>query len=807
MLLQEHYAEVAFDVPLPQTYSYRIPEHLLARVHRGVRVAGPWRTKAKQGVVLRVTNTPPEGFDPSKIRALVDVIDTQRAVLEPQLALAEWIGNYYLAPIGEAVRLATPPDGHSETARTVEWVAGEDPSGLTGPAAALAEVLASFARPMDPSDLVPAVRGATHADLASLEEAGLVATQYASDTGLNVRTIDRIHYRGRDDKKFGVAQEKVVRHLEDHGDTTDAELRKEFRTSRAVLRGLVARGVIEITSEEVSRDPFEEPLEVRAEDPPLTAEQAVAVNALVASGPNTWLLHGVTGSGKTEVYVRLTREVVSRGKRVLVLLPEIALTPQFVGVFRSCVDRPIAVLHSGLTPGQKFDQWRAIRRGEVDVVIGARSALFAPLEEIGLIIVDEEHDPSFKQHEGVLYHARDAAVVLAHREKALCVLGSATPSLETLKNARDGRYGLLELKARVHDRPLPSVDLVDLAHHGSTPGDTLSNYISPQLATRVRTAARRGEQTILFLNRRGFAPTVRCLNCGGVIECEDCDISLTYHMRRNELACHYCDHRVTLPKKCPTCESEELDKEGAGTEQIAHSIAEGFSDLRVGRLDRDSSRGRGLQKVLGAFRRGELDVLVGTQMVTKGHDFPRVTVVGIVDGDQSLRFPDFRSGERTFQLLTQVAGRAGRAELSGEVILQTHRPEHYVIQAVREGDYDAFATQELDFRNRLMYPPFAYLFALRVNAPNYGDAIMTAREFIEYVKEHGDDSLRITGPTDSPIARVRRRYRVQAMVRAQDRKLVRRAAQLIVYRAQTMSKELASKKIRWSVDIDAIQLL
>jgi primosomal protein N' (replication factor Y) len=660
---------------------------------------------------------------------------------------------------------------------------------------------------MDPSDLVNAVRGATHADLATLEEAGLVATEYASDAGLTVRTVDRVQYRGRDDRKLGVAQEKVVRHLEDHGDATDAELRKEFRTSRAVLRGLVARGVIEITAEEVSRDPFEDATERRQSDPPLTPEQAVAVDALVSSGPKTWLLHGVTGSGKTEIYVRLTREVVGRGKRVLVLLPEIALTPQFVGVFRACVDRSIAVLHSGLTPGQKFDQWRAIRGGGVDVVIGARSALFAPLDNIGLIIVDEEHDPSFKQHEGVLYHARDAAVVLAHRLGALCVLGSATPSLETLKNAREGRYGLLELRARVHNRPLPTVDIVDLAHHGATPGDPLSNYISPQLAGRVRTAARRGEQTILFLNRRGFAPTVRCLNCGGVIECDDCDISLTYHMRRNELACHYCDYRVPLPKKCPTCQSEELDKEGAGTEQIAHSIAEGFSDLRVGRLDRDSSRGRGLQKVLGAFRRGELDVLVGTQMVTKGHDFPRVTVVGIVDGDQSLRFPDFRSGERTFQLLTQVAGRAGRAELTGEVILQTHRPEHYVIQAVQTGDYDAFANQELDFRNRLMYPPFAHLFALRVNAPDYGDAIMTARELIEYAQLHGDPSLRITGPTDSPIARVRRRYRVQAMVRAEDRQIVRRAAQLVVYRAQTMSKELAAKKVRWSVDIDAIQLL
>ena len=801
------YAEVAFDLPLPGTFTYRIPEHLVGRVARGIRVAGPWRTRAKQGVVLEVHHALKAGMDPTKIRPLVDVIDSKRSVLEPQLALTEWISSYYLAPVGEAVRLAVPPDGHATTYRTVEWVPGEDPAELTGPTRALADALLAFGRPVDPADLVGAIRGATHADLATLEAAGQIETKYTSDEGLKARTVDRVRLVDRDDRAFGAAQERVVRHLEDHGEATDAELRREYRTPRSVLRALVGRGVIEITTEEVTRDPFESKAVPREEDPPLSDEQAAALKAISEEEPRTWLLHGVTGSGKTEIYVRLARETIAAGKRALILLPEIALTPQFVDVFRACVDRPTAVLHSGLTPGQKYDQWRRIRRGEVDVVIGARSALFAPLDDIGLIVVDEEHDPSFKQHEGVLYHARDAAVLLAHRLKARCVLGSATPSLESLHNATRGRYGLARLRRRVLDRPIPQMHVVDLAYHSGPSDDPLSEFISPQLASRVRTAARHGEQTILFLNRRGFAPTVRCLTCRTVISCPDCDISLTFHLRRSELHCHYCDHRIRLPERCPSCDSSEIDKEGAGTEQIAHVIAEGFSDLRVGRLDRDTSRGRGLQRVLNAFRRGELDVLVGTQMVTKGHDFPKVTVVGIVDGDQSLRFPDFRSGERTFQLLTQVAGRAGRAELPGEVILQTHRPEHFVIQAVRDGDYDAFAEMELNFRNRLLYPPYSHLFALRVSAPEYGDAIMTAREIVSYVDAHGDASLRISGPTDSPIARVRRRFRVQAMVRGESRKHVRRAAQLAVHRARSLEKTIAAKKVRWSVDVDAIQLL
>lgn len=803
----ELYAEVAFDVPLRSAFTYRVPARFVERVRRGVRVAGPWRTRARQGVVLRVRPDLPAGLDPTKVRPLVDVIDAERAILEPQLALVEWISEYYLAPIGEAVRLASPPDGHGTTQRTVEWVPGEDPTDLTGAPRALADALISFARPVDPSDLVASIRGATHADLAALEAAGRVETRYVTQAGLRVQTVDLIRLNDRDDRPFGAAQERVVRHLEDHGEATDAELRREYRTARSVLRALQDRGVIEIRTVERTRDPFEAASTPRESDPPLTPDQAAAVDAIGSTAPRTWLLQGVTGSGKTEVYVRLARRAIEAGQRALILLPEIALTPQFVGVFRSCVDRPTAVLHSGLSVGERFDQWRRIQRGQVDVVIGARSALFAPLENIGLVVVDEEHDPSFKQHEGVLYHARDAAVLLAHRVGARCVLGTATPSLESLHNAERGRYGNVRLRTRVQNRPIPTIDVVDLAHHSGPDDEPLAQYVSPQLAARVRAAARNGEQTILFLNRRGYSPTVRCLSCGSVVECADCDISLTYHRRRQELHCHYCDFRAPLPKRCPTCNSKELEREGAGTEQIAHVISEGFSDLKVGRLDRDTSRGRGLQRVLGAFRRGELDVLVGTQMVTKGHDFPMVTVVGIVDGDQSLRFPDFRSGERTFQLLTQVAGRAGRAELPGEVVLQTHRPDHFVIRSVADGDFDRFAEAEMEFRRRLVYPPYAHLFAVRVSAPEYGDAISAARSILDYVRAHGAPELRLTGPADAPIARVRRRYRVQAIVRGVDRRAVRRAAALAVHCAVALEKQHTARKVRWAVDVDAIQLL
>ncbi len=808
------YCTVAIDVPLDRLFTYRVPPHLQHRVARGSRVVAPWRQSAITGVVIGVDVPPPEGFPPSKIRPLADLLDAKPAVPEAQLALCEWIARYYTAPIGASTRLALPPEGNRKARRRVELANHLTPAALealSGFPLRLAELLELHAAPMVPRELLDMARGASHSDIAELEDAGIVKSSYDTRGGVSAQTVDRIELLARDDARLGAAQARVVDHLEAEGATTDEALRAQFGTPRSVLRALEQRGIIRLTQEEVIRDPFEHDVARRDADPPLTPEQVVALDAIEDARikeQRVVLLHGVTGSGKTEVYVRAARATIARGKRVLVLLPEIALTPQFVGVFRAAIDAEIAVLHSALTPGQKFDQWRRIRSGDVQVIIGARSALFAPCEDLGLILIDEEHDSSFKQGEGVLYHARDAAIVLAHRVGATCVLGSATPSLESLHNAQQGRYRLVTMAQRVLNRPMPFIDIINMAHHQGAPDDDpLSQYVSAPLQDRVRMAARRGEQTILFLNRRGYAPSVQCTDCGQVLECPDCDISVTYHRQRNEVACHYCGFTLRAPTECPTCKSEALSREGAGTEKIAEVIAEGFADLRVGRLDRDTSRGKGLNRVLGAFRRGELDVLVGTQMVTKGHDFPKVTLVGIIDADQSLRFPDFRSGERTFQLLTQVAGRAGRGELPGDVLVQTFRPEHYVIEAVAKSDFAAFADEELGFRQRLAYPPFGYLFALRLSCPVHALAIRYADELMRYVRKHGDADLKVTGPADAPIARVRNRYRVQAMVRARDRAPVRRALQLVYFLAEQLADGMNKADVRWSVDVDAIQLL
>ncbi|MCB9530659.1 MAG: primosomal protein N' [Myxococcales bacterium] len=801
------FAQVAVDVPLDTALTYSVPDAFAGKVRRGTRVVVPFRSGAKTGLVVATSAAAPAGVDPARVRPLVDVLDAQPSVGEAQLALLEWIAGYYLAPIGEVARLALPPDGALAASRWVEAVDRTPDPALGDAAAALHAAMRSEARPLAPSDAVRLLRGVLHADLDALEASGCVVSTYAASPQTQARTTERYRLEVIPER-LGAMQRRVVELLVRDETATAEELRAELGVARAVLDTLVERGVLARETEEVLRDPFAAPVQPRTHEPALTADQAAAVEMIDAARtaePRVVLVHGVTGSGKTEVYVRAARAVVAAGQRVLVLLPEIALTPQFVGSFRAALGADIAVQHSALSAGERFDQWRRIRRGDVSVIIGARSALFAPIADLGLIIVDEEHDPSFKQQDGVMYHARDSAVVLAHRLGVPCVLGSATPSLESLANAQRGRYRLAKLPVRVAGRPMPDVELVDMAGQAPEPGST-SEFVSAPLAIEVREAVKRGEQAILFINRRGFAPTVVCTHCGESLRCTRCDISLTYHKRRDEVACHYCGFAARAPKECPTCRSPELAREGAGTEKIEALVEEAFGDLRVGRLDRDTSRGRGLTRILDAFRRGDTDVLVGTQMVTKGHDFPRVTVVGVVDADQALRFPDFRSGERTFQLLSQVAGRAGRAELRGRVVVQTYRPGHFVLEAVARHDFDAFAARELEFRRRLVYPPFGHLFVIRTDSPDYGTAWSTAERLLDAARRAGGPSLITLGPADSPIARVRDRYRVQALVRGAERGPVHAAARAA--RAAGLAATSATKRdVRWSVDVDALRLL
>jgi primosomal protein N' (replication factor Y) len=501
----------------------------------------------------------------------------------------------------------------------------------------------------------------------------------------------------------------------------------------------------------------------------LTEAQRQAVATLtgaLAAGFATFVLHGVTGSGKTEVYLRVIAEARAAGRGALVLVPEIALTPQLAARFRARFGEDVAVLHSALPPAERLGAWRRLRAGEVGIAVGARSAVFAPVQALGVVVVDEEHDPSFKQEEGVRYHGRDLAVVRAQRAGAVAILGSATPSLETAHNAARGRFSRLVLPGRATARPLPAVEIVDLRRHPPGPDGLLSAPLGEAMAAAL--AAR--EQVILFLNRRGFSTVVLCLSCGEVVRCTDCSVSMTFHRGRDRLVCHYCGKTRSLPVRCPACQSTKLDRHGIGTERVEAVLRERFPDARIARLDRDTANE--LERVLARMHAGDIDILVGTQMVTKGHDFPGVTLVGVLRPDQGIDLPDFRAAERTFQLLAQVAGRAGRGNRPGRVIVQTYKPEHPALVAVRTHDYEAFARGELEARRESDYPPFSRVIVLRVDAKDEVAAQAAAGLAVAAAATPGVRVM--AGP--APIARIRGRSRYQVWLYGHERAALMGAA-------------------------------
>jgi primosomal protein N' (replication factor Y) len=539
----------------------------------------------------------------------------------------------------------------------------------------------------------------------------------------------------------------------------------------------------------------------------LTPEQTAALDRLRKLADTgdfrVALLHGVTGSGKTEIYIRLSAAVRAAGRRVLMLVPEIALTPAAAALFRQAFGDRVAIQHSGLSDGERHDQWQRIRRGDVDIVVGTRSAVFAPLERVGLIVVDEEHDSSYKQEEIPRYNGRDVAIVRAQRAGALVVLGSATPSMETYHNAMTGKYERIVLERRVLDRPLASVTIVDMREEYAAEGPDA--ILSRALRDGIRARLDRREQALVLLNRRGFATAVFCRQCAGTIDCPNCSVSLVVHGEGNarRARCHYCNYTTRVPAACPLCAGPYLEQAGFGTERVEAELKNACPDARVARLDRDSIRRRGaLNTLLTRFRDGDIDVLVGTQMIAKGHDFPRVTLVGVVSADVGLGLADFRASERTFQLLTQVAGRAGRGEQPGEAIVQTIYPDHYSIQLACRQDYPAFFEKELHFRRAMRYPPLVSLVNAVVRARTFAGAMDDAADLVQKVREsdaaRGD--LRVLGPAPAPLGRLRGEYRAQLLVKGTNRKKIRDALQS----ALASRPDLQRRAI---VDIDPISVL
>ena len=776
------YCEVALPVPLRSTFTYAVPDSFQNEDLVGRRVLVPFRNRAMVGVGLSVSERAPAIARVKEISELLDPI----AALPPKLIeLGHWISRYYLAPIGETFRAMLPPEIELRHDREY-W--------LTDSGRAYFEELAAGAENTDvetseleflgrfvgTGEKTNAIQSAAVRRLPGGEAAAerFVRRGYLAARDMVHRRKTRSHkivaWNPAKEEPAANAAEEAVREVltATRGPLPLALLTKKAQVSRAVIHRLEKQGRV-LT--------WEEPLTVEEDSwdtdfaPPtniLNAEQKLALAEiwrwLVAGKFAAGLLHGVTGSGKTEVYLGAIEAAISRGKTAIVLVPEIALTLWVGRLVRARFGETVAVLHSGLPDVERAREWWRVRHGQASIVVGTRSAVFAPLENLGLIIVDEEQETSYKQEETPRYNGRDVAVYRARLEGAVALLGSATPSLETYHNARSGKYQLLELTSRVENRPLADVRVVDLREefrqqHKAAP-------VSESLRAAIALRLEEKTQAMVLINRRGYSWSLLCRSCGAFVQCENCSIALTYHKSRQRLECHYCGYAIRPPKKCPKCNGEYMYFVGDGAERVEEYLREKFPSARIARLDRDTVRTkREYQQVLGAFADGELDILVGTQMVAKGHDFQRVTLVGVVAADLALGRPDFRAAERTFQLLTQVAGRAGRGELAGEVLVETYYPEHYAIQLAVQQDYVSFYEKEAHFRRMLHYPPFTALASVLVRDRKIENAIRWSRALAGYFAPFENRGVKILGPAAAPLARLRKDYRFQFVLKSPKR--------------------------------------
>jgi len=829
------FCNVALPVPLRMTFTYSIPAALQGTVQPGSRVLVPFRKKSMVGVVVEFAESAPQE---TKIREITRVLDFVPALTPKLIELAHWIAGYYLAPIGEVFRAMLPPvtelrsqrqimltDAGREAADSLSG--GELSHGLKSGEAAF---LAKLNEKKGTVSLGPAPKlGVDASALQRLQRLGLIEIRETVGAR-NRRTQHVIAWKSKHPVTDGSSAEKEeekdnaeARNLQtnrreerirelletERGPLPMPQLLNLAQVTRAVIERMLRDGLLESWEEPI--DPAEDPFDAGYTPPAheLNAEQESALKMIRARFElgefGVQLLHGVTGSGKTEVYLRAVQDTLARGKTALVLVPEIALT---LWIGRQCRSwfgarfEGVAVLHSALSDVERAREWWRVRNGEARVVVGTRSAVFAPLENVGLIIVDEEQENSFKQEEAPRYHGRDVAIVRAKMEGAAALLGSATPSMETYHHAREGKYELLTLASRVAARSLASVEIVDLREDFQQTHQT--SPISAALHAGIQECLANGTQALVLINRRGYSWSVLCRSCGASVQCVNCSISMTHHKQRNRLECHYCGSLQQIPKVCPKCQSKYVYFFGEGSEHLEERLRKEFPGARIARLDRDTARTkRQYQETLGAFAGGALDILVGTQMLAKGHDFQRVTLVGVVSADSSLSLPDFRAAERTFQLLTQVAGRAGRGELKGRVLIQTFYPEHYAIQDAVKQDYRAFFERELHFRRMMAYPPYTSLANVIVRDVSLEKTIRWSRQLSEYFSPHDGERVRILGPATAPLARLKKEHRFQFLLKSPKRSVLTKL--LSGAMAYCEAKEIPETAVL--VDMDPLSLL
>ncbi len=812
-----------------ETLTYSIPPELDGRIQAGHRVLAPLRSRKVTGVVTEVG----ERLSTGQLKPIFEVLEPRPLFDRAHLQLMEFLASYYMVSIADAYRSVIPSVARVESRTAYRLATPPDElarAAFTRVERAIIETIAKRAATTRRLEKI-GPPGEVRATIARLIASGAIERRDAA-TGRHRDTADliaRLAAGGCIEGVRGSKQREVLSAIANAGVTgmRVADLKSEIDGASAALKSLGRRGLIAI---EAARDATVS--SVAAAEFDLTDEQQVALDAISPAIENrryeAFLLWGVTASGKTEIYQKLAARALAAGRNVLILVPEIALADEIVRSFRARFGSMVAVAHSAQSVSERWASWMAAIGGQARVMIGPRSAIFAPIHDAGLIVVDEEHDASYKNEEGIYYHARDLAVALAGFSKCPIVLGSATPSSESYANSRRGRYRLIRLSRRVNDRAMASVEVVDMrrevadarrfaaAKHanGAGPAEPKPQAmelpdavpLSTALAAALRENLASGGQSMVFLNRRGFHNFLQCHICGNVIACPNCSVSMTFHMRDRSLRCHYCGNHTAAPDTCPECHGYGLKGQGFGTERLTQALAEMMPAARIERMDSDTSSLRGARaRMLAELRAGEIDILVGTQMITKGFDFPGVTLAAVVNADMALNMPDFRSAERTFQLLTQVAGRAGRGERPGRVIIQTYAPNHYSIRAAKDQDYARFMRRELQLRRDLMYPPFARLAMVRIEGAE-PRLVRRAAEAVAKSLAMGStpEGIRVLGPAPAPIERIKQRYRWQIMVKSRELKPMRAA--IAAMRAE-VGPAAERDGIHLAIDIDPVRML
>ncbi|MBI5887393.1 MAG: primosomal protein N' [Deltaproteobacteria bacterium] len=807
--MKGNFAQIAVELPVEGSFSYAIPAALKAEARLGMRVLVPFGKRVITGYVTAITDEP----GVKNVKEIMDVLDPEPLFDEKRLKFFRWMSDYYFAPQGETLSLIHPPFASIKSRRFLTLTeagaqALEKKDGLSGDILKAAEKGVSLGALLRRLGSRP-----VHAAVTRLIKDGLLLDEVRLKSGGSARVerfaeaVNRKETETLPDFKNAPLQARVYEHIRDKGGASLAALRQEFGAVDGAVKRLAAMGLVNVMNRPRQRDPFSDVVPRPSNHEP-NAEQMAAISAIADAlrkdAFSPFLLYGVTGSGKTLVYLRAIEEAVTAGKKAIFLVPEIALTSWPAAYLSEMFPGRVALNHSGLSEGERFDEWQRIVKGKADIVVGARSALFSPLKGLGLVIVDEEHETSYKQEDGVRYNARDAALMLGKYLGITVVLGSATPSMESFYNAKTGKFTPLTLKKRVEERAMPVVELMDMRGRRK-------EVVSEKLRAMMDETLTAKDQALLFLNRRGFSSSIICKDCGYSFGCQNCSVTLTLHKRPapGMLRCHYCDMTAALPDSCPKCKGLNLTEPGMGTEKIEEEVAAVFPGAAVVRMDRDTTSKKGAVKnIISAVEEKRADVLIGTQMVSKGHHFPGIVLVGIISGDTSLNIPDFRGAERTFHLVTQAAGRAGRGELPGRVVIQTLSPDHYVFKNAVTHDYDGFYEDEIALRKEVFYPPFSRLAAIRVEGAKE-DVVMRAAFDIKtnseiLLKRHAGDII-VLGPAPALISKVKGRFRWQLLVKGGSKDI--RGMHAFVSRLKSAFDSKKHGGVTMTVDMDPISVV